>query len=66
MLSQRFSLHTFFKESNKESKKSLKLVKESKNLKLNLKSNKESKIGMSVLTSSEYNLDLHIPRKRKD
>ena len=28
--------------------------------------NKESKIGISVLVSSEYNLDLHIPQKRKD
>ena len=27
--------------------------------------NKESKIGMSVLTSSEYNIYLHIPQKRK-
>ena len=28
--------------------------------------NKESKIGMSVLMSTEYSLDLHIPHKSKD
>ena len=28
--------------------------------------NKGFKMGISVLTSSEYNLDLHISQKRKD
>ena len=28
--------------------------------------NKKSKIGISVVMSTEYDLDLHIPQKRKD
>ena len=28
--------------------------------------NKKSKIGISVVMSTEYNLDLRIPQKRKD